>query len=167
MTGSGSPESPSTLALKFRLHELVLRYWREVDTNWGEAAPDFFTVDGTFESENMALRGRDEIRAFYAWRRDRGERVARHIVDNLLVALDGEDRATVSYMMTIYAGDGKPVLPVSSPNLVCDVTESFVRRDGEWLVSRKAFRTLFKGDVPATVMPAEALAATRNDAAIR
>lgn len=146
--------------LKAYLHDLVLRYWREVDERWGAEAHNFFTPDGVFVSETTRLVGRDEIKAFYDWRRGRGDRVARHIVNNALVSIDG-DRATVSYLMTIYAADGVPVLPVAAPNLISDVTETIVRVDGAWLIAEKRFSTLFRGQVPATVMPADVLAAAR------
>jgi hypothetical protein len=151
----------SELARKAEIHELVLRYWREVDERWGAEAHNFFTPDGVFASESNRLVGRGEIKAFYDWRRGRGERVARHIVNNALVSLDGADRATVSYIMTIFAADGVPVLPVRSPNLISDVSERLVRVDGVWMIEEKAFSTLFKGEVAATVMPADVLAATR------
>lgn len=149
------------LALSNDIHDLVLRYWHDVDTRWGASAHGFFTEDGVFESENMRLAGRDEIRAFYDWRRSRGERVARHLVTNARVTIDDGDHAGIGYIMTIYAADGAPVLPVAAPNLISDVTETLVRRDGGWLIERKAFRTLFKGEVPVTAMPAEVLAAAR------
>lgn len=146
--------------LKADLHDLVLRYWREVDERWGARAHEFFTPDGVFVSETTRLVGRNEIKAFYDWRRGRGDRVARHIVNNALVSVDG-DRATVGYLMTIYAADGVPVLPVTAPNLISDVTETLVRVDGAWLIAEKKFSTLFKGEVPATVMPEGVLAAVR------
>jgi hypothetical protein len=154
------------LVTKFEIHDLVLRYWHDVDTRWGADAHDFFTEDGVFVSERTRLAGRAEIKSFYDWRRGRGERVARHIVNNARVTVEGEDRAVISYLMTIYAADGVPVLPVTSPNLISDVTETMVRSDGAWLIEEKRFTTLFMGDVPATVMPAEILAATRAGAKV-
>ena len=161
---ANAPPDCRMLALKHEIHDLVLRYWDDVDTRWGADAHNFFTEDGVFVSERTRLAGRAEIRSFYDWRRGRGDRVARHIVNNARVAIEEENRARISYLMTIHAADGVPVLPVTSPNLIADVTETLVRRDGAWLIEEKAFRTLFKGDVPVTAMPADVLAAARAGA---
>lgn len=156
------PPAPGELQQKSRVLELVLDYWRDVDTNWGSGAHLLFTEDGVFESERMRLAGRAEIKAFYDWRRGRGERVARHLVANPRVHMTGADRATIGYIMTIYAMDGVPVLPVSAPNLICDVTETMVWEDQRWWIAHKHFNTLFKGEVAATVMPPEILAVVRT-----
>lgn len=155
-------DEPATLALKSHLIERVMRYWDEVDTRWGDDAHNYFVEDGLFQSENISLRGRDEIKAFYGWRRGRGERVSRHLVANAYVTIEAADRATVHYVMVLYAVDGVPVLPVSSPNVISDVKETFVRRGDIWLIEKKLFNGLFKGDVPATVMPKDVLEAHRK-----
>jgi len=145
------------LLVKAELLEQVISYWDEVDSRWGETAHDRFIEDGTFESENSFLQGRDEIKSFYDWRKSRGDRVARHIVNNARVGLSGPDLGEVRYLMTIYAVDGVPVLPVHAPNLIADVTDTFIRRNGRWLLASKVFKTLFKGDIPATIMPKDVL----------
>jgi hypothetical protein len=147
------------LLITAAVQRLVVKYWNDVDTNWGAEAHLTFTQNGVFDGESMPLEGREQIKGFYDWRKRRGERIARHIVNNFWVDIQGQ-RAVAHYVMSIYAADGVPVLPSAPPILISDVTESCVRQaDGSWLIERKRFRTLFKSDVPATTMPARELAA--------
>ncbi|EUC00920.1 hypothetical protein PMI07_004206 [Rhizobium sp. CF080] len=143
------------LALKADILALVTEYWNDVDTNWGARAHTMFTEDGVFGSGESAYTGRQQIKAFYDWRVSRGDRVARHLVNNPIVTIDGPDRATIRYIMTIYAVDGVPVLSVRAPNSISDVVEVLVRDpQGNWKIRSKTFTALFKGEEPTTTMPA-------------
>uniref|UniRef100_UPI003100D77D nuclear transport factor 2 family protein n=1 Tax=Neorhizobium sp. EC2-8 TaxID=3129230 RepID=UPI003100D77D len=142
------------MTAKADILSLVTGYWNEVDTNWGACAHMMFTEDGVFGSGPSAFVGRAQIKAFYDWRRSRGDRVARHLINNPMVSLDGPERATVKYIMTIYAVDGVPVLHVNAPNSISEVIEVVVRdaEDG-WKIRSKTFNHLFKGEEPTTTMP--------------
>lgn len=143
------------LALKADILALVTEYWNDVDTNWGARAHTMFTEDGVFGSGESAYTGRQQIKAFYDWRVSRGDRVARHLINNPIVTIDGPDRATIRYIMTIYAVDGVPVLSVRAPNSISDVVEVLVRDpQGNWKIRSKTFTALFKGEAPTTTMPA-------------
>ena len=145
------------LAQKFELIELVHAYWNNVDAKWGAEAHTMFTEDGVFQSDSSLHTGREEVKGFYDWRRGRGERVARHLVSNPLVTIEGPDRATVRYTMTIYAVDGVPILSVKAPNSISEVTDLYQRNAaGEWKIQHKTLRGLFRGEEPATIMPARA-----------
>ncbi|MGZ9811640.1 nuclear transport factor 2 family protein [Pseudoroseicyclus sp. H15] len=139
-------------ASKAAIAERVLDYWHDVDTNWGATAHEFFAEDGVFAGRTEMV-GRREIKGFYDWRVSRGARVVRHIVTNLRVTPTGPETATARYIMTIWARDGEGVQEVSEPNAISQVTESFVRQAGQWMVKRKEFELLMKGSVPTTAMP--------------
>ncbi|WP_117192062.1 nuclear transport factor 2 family protein [Rhizobium terrae] len=142
------------LTAKAEILSLVTEYWNEVDTNWGTHAHMMFTEDGVFGSGPSAFVGREQIKAFYDWRRGRGDRVARHLVNNPMILIEGADRATIKYIMTIYAIDGLPVLPVSAPNSISEVVEVLARDGtGGWKIRSKTFTHLFKGEEPTTTMP--------------
>lgn len=144
------------LAVKADILSLVTEYWDDVDTNWGARAHTLFTEDGVFGSGDTAYAGRQQIKAFYDWRVSRGARVARHLVNNPIVTIEGPDRATIKYIMTIYAVDGTPVLSVNGPNSISEVVEVLVRDpQGNWKIRSKTFTALFKGQEPTTTMPAE------------
>ncbi|MGK6314109.1 nuclear transport factor 2 family protein [Neorhizobium sp. DT-125] len=143
------------LTAKAEILSLVTEYWNEVDTNWGAYAHMMFAEDGVFGSGPSAFVGREQIKAFYDWRRSRGERVARHLISNPMILIESAERATIKYIMTIYAVDGLPVLPVSAPNSISEVLEVFGRDEaGGWKIRSKTFTHLFKGEEPTTTMPA-------------
>lgn len=144
------------LTAKAEILSLVTEYWKDVDTNLGAGAHMMFTEDGVFGSGPSAFVGRGQIKAFYDWRRSRGERVARHLINNPIVSIESRDRAAIRYIMTIYAVDGLPVLPINGPNSISDVLEVVVRDwpDG-WKIQSKVFTHLFKGQEPTTTMPAD------------
>lgn len=143
------------LALKADILSLVTEYWNDVDTNWGARAHMMFTEDGVFGSGESAYTGRQQIKTFYDWRVSRGDRVARHLINNPIITIESPDRATIRYIMTIYAVDGVPVLPVRAPNSISDVVEVLVRDpQGNWKIQSKTFTALFKGEEPTTTMPA-------------
>ncbi|MFB9948001.1 nuclear transport factor 2 family protein [Rhizobium puerariae] len=143
------------LTVRAEVLSFVTEYWNEVDTNWGAHAHMMFAEDGVFGSGPSAFVGREQIKAFYGWRRSRGDRVARHLINNPMISIESADRATIRYIMTIYAVDGLPVLPVSAPNSISEVYEVLVRdAEGRWKIRSKTFTQLFKGEEPTTTMPA-------------
>lgn len=142
------------LAVKSDILSLVTEYWNDVDTNWGARAHMLFTEDGVFGSGATAYIGRQQIKAFYDWRVSRGDRVARHLINNPMITIESPDRATIRYIMTIYAVDGVPVLSVSGPNSISEVVEVLVRdAQGGWKIRSKTFTALFRGEEPTTTMP--------------
>ncbi len=156
--------SPEALQIRAELVDLVQDYWLDVDCNTGAGAHLTYTQDGMFQSENTTLTGPDQIRAFYDWRRARGARLARHLVSNPRVEIGAPDRATVRYVMSIYAGDGVPVLPVTGPALISDMTDHYRREaDGRWLCAHRGFVHLFRGSVPVTTIPAELVEKLRRE----
>src|SRR5205823_14576251 len=65
------------------IYTLSLR--RSSDLNAGDAAHEFYTNDGLFAVGDNQFRGRDKIRAFYAWRRQHGHMTTRHLINNFQV----------------------------------------------------------------------------------
>ena len=86
-----------------RLHAIALLrqnaidYWYRVDHEGGAGVSEMFVEDGVFHAgPGEPLVGRAAIEAFYAWRRERGERTSRHIITNFHAAFDGERFAEVA-----------------------------------------------------------------------
>ena len=140
------------------LEEKVIAYWHEVDFNWGLDAAAHYTADGVFVSPNARYEGRAEIAEFYAWRKDRGDRVNVHLVGNFFVRALTDDRAEVSWICTLFANDGNAPQPSAPPIAISRVEDVFVLQDGVWLCQKRAWHTLFKGDVKTTAMSAAEMA---------
>lgn len=140
------------LALTQELHALVIDYWHDVDTNWGQNAPEYYTPGGKFVGPEATYEGRDKIAAFYKWRKDRGDRTVIHVVDNFQAMFDGSDtRAICHWFLLLYASDGKPVLPSKPPIQIAYMTDKMVKDPVEgWQVEYRRFDNWFLGDTPTT-----------------
>jgi hypothetical protein len=133
------------------LERLNVAFWRDVDSNWGRTAHEFFTEDGVYTTSQKSRRGRDAIRAFYGDRQERGDRVARHLIHNFHVTVHDADHATAEWTMCLYAADGVAPLASEPPILIGAVRDECVRGpDGRWLYASRTTTPLFKGSRPTT-----------------
>jgi hypothetical protein len=143
--------TPDELRIRQELEVLNIAFWRDVDSNWGRNAHGFFTEDGVYTTSHKARKGHAEIRAFYADRQSRGERVARHLISNFHVTVHDADHATCEWTMCLYADDGVAPLMSEPPILIGAVTDECVRgADGTWRYAARTTRALFKGSRPTT-----------------
>jgi len=139
------------LRIRQELEVLNIAFWRDVDSNWGRAAHEFFTEDGVYTTSHKARKGHDAIRGFYAERQSRGDRVARHLIHNFHVTVHDADRATCEWTMCLYAEDGTPPLMSEPPILIGAVTDECVRgADGKWRYAARTTKPLFKGSRPTS-----------------
>ena len=132
------------------LHDKLMRYWHDVDFNWGRNAGGYYTEDAVFEGPGFAYKGRVEIEEFYAFRRDRGPRVVLHAVVNFTCGFEGDTRANAAWVCMLYAHDGEAPQPTAPPINVSLVRDAYVREGGEWLVQRRSWSALFEGGAPVT-----------------
>ena len=134
-----------------QIHQMEVEYWNEVELNGGCNSTDFFVEGGTFAIDDKVMNGKEEIAAFYRWRRSLGPRVTRHLISNMHIAADYENRATFKYVMQLFAGNGEPVLKSEPASLIADVTDECVKVEGRWYIESRKFKSLFAGSTPATV----------------
>lgn len=139
------------LRIRQELEVLNIAFWREVDSNWGRQAHEFFTEDGVYTTSHRPRVGRDAIRAFYADRESRGPRVARHLISNFHVIVRDADHATCEWTMCLYADDGEAPLLSEPAILIGAVTDQCVRgADGRWRYAARTTKALFKGSKPTS-----------------
>jgi hypothetical protein len=138
------------LGLRHELESLAIDYWHEVDVNDGRRAADYYTPDAVFQTSVRAYQGIEEIRAFYRRRQSRSARVSVHVMSNFRIDPQSEIRVLSSYVISLYAADGTPVLP-SKPAIVLGFAdEALVQQpDGGWLCESRRIRTMFRGDTPS------------------
>lgn len=134
------------------IEDLLIDYWFDVDTNWGRNAHEFYTEDGEFSTSINTRVGREAIKKFYAGREGRGERVARHLINNHKITIHDRNRVSSVWILSLFAADGVPVLPSKPAIMVADVYDEVVRcDDGRWRYSSRTIRGLFKDfDNPTT-----------------
>lgn len=144
-------------AISRHLEEMVIAYWHDVDFKWGEGAAAHYTPDAVFVSPNARYEGRAQIAEFYAWRKDRGDRVNVHLVSNFHLHTLDEDRAAVHWVCTLFAEDGAAPQPSAPPIAISRVEDLFLRQpDGAWLCHERLWHTLFRGGTRTTALsPAE------------
>ncbi|WP_219218667.1 nuclear transport factor 2 family protein [Variovorax boronicumulans] len=139
------------LALRQTLEALAIDYWYEVDFNWGQEAPAYYTEDAVFTTSQKSRTGRAAIADFYSARQARGARTSLHLVQNFRAVPTAADRADCNYLMSLFAADGEGVLPSKPAIMVADVRETLVRQaDGRWLCALRTLRPLFRDDTPTT-----------------
>jgi len=148
-----TPEEEQAIAQ--RLQHLEAAYWYDVDTNAGAGAHEFYAEDGVFDMglESKPHRGRAAVQQFYAWRRSRGARTARHVVTNFQVRVKSPSEATLLCIMSLFAADGEPILPSLPAIMIADVIAAYTQGEGgAWLVRSRTLKPVFMGGAAPTIM---------------
>jgi hypothetical protein len=144
------------------LNQKLIRYWHDVDFNWGRNAGAYYCEHAVFEGPGFSYDGRAEIEQFYAYRRDRGPRVVLHAVTNFNGTLESDARATAAWVCLLYAHDGEAPQPSAPPINISLVRDVYVREREEWLVERRSWSTLFEGGAPVTKLARDELERRRH-----
>jgi SnoaL-like domain len=147
-------EDPDEAALWYALHRLETSYWYEVDFNAGTRAHEFYVEDGLFAVGDNQFRGHDKIRAFYAWRLQRGHTTTRHLLNNLQIARQDGPQVRLTGVLSLYRADGRPPFQGERPPmLVADLSADCVPGDdGVWRYQSHVLRPIFVGrDIPLSI----------------
>jgi len=128
---------------------LVYDYARFVDTGEASRIADLFTEDGVWTGANgHSMNGRAELLASFSARQALTRRLSRHVMTNVVVDLQSEDRATgIAYLIN-YRHDSSNEVPerpgpARNPKFVGDYHLEFRRVDGEWRIATLRFDLLF------------------------
>jgi hypothetical protein len=126
-----------------------------VDHQDGVGVPELFVEGGRYHivsgAGTLELDGRSRIAAFYEARRKRGHRTSRHLFSNMhLTSLD-MDRATGIINLQLFAADDVATSS-TSPVLVSDYSDEYVRVNGRWLFGSRVVRVVF-GSIPDLASP--------------
>jgi hypothetical protein len=103
--------------LAFEISNFITRLWEEIEQQEGSRAAEYFAADGVFDSKMVCFRGQQEIRDWFAWRRDK-VRTARHLLTNFhfdFSKWESDQEIEVRAVMTHYGEYGKGVLPIGDP----------------------------------------------------
>lgn len=121
---------------KSAIAELITRYANLLDASDWDAVAALYTEDGRMNRPTAPddfIAGRSAILASF---KARPPRTTRHIIANVLVALEGEARATATSQILLYTGDGAnpgdpPLLSTAVP-LVGSYRDRLVRTELGW-----------------------------------
>jgi hypothetical protein len=138
----------ASTSLWHELYLLEIRHWRDVNLNEARRAHEFYVEDGLFAVGDTRHQGREAIRNFYSWRRSRGARVSRHIVENFFVEEDSNDvSAVASGVICLFAADGVGVLESRPPTMIADLRSDCMRgSDGLWRYTSHVLKPIFRGE---------------------
>ena len=133
------------------IEDLSINYWNDVDTNWGKTAHEYYTEDGSYTTSLKTRTGRIAIKDFYDSRENRGDRVARHFINNHKITIHDRNRVSAVWILSLFAADGKPVLPSRPAIMIADVHDEILRgKDGRWLYKSRTIKALFRDETPTT-----------------
>jgi hypothetical protein len=139
------------LRLWHALYQLEVKYWYDVDCNGGSLVHDFYCDDGLLSVGGKEFKSPHTIKAFYEWRRRRGE-TARHVISNFRVNTQNERRATAFGVITTYRARGikVPLDGGNVPALISDLTSDYMLGpDDTWRYFSHIVRPVFIGpDTP-------------------
>jgi hypothetical protein len=142
------------LALWYALNRLIINYWADVDDDGGASAHDFYLPDALYVVGENRFEGEENIRAFYARRRERGNATTRHLISNLRAFSDGAHHARMIGVMSLFQGEGRPPINEASPlAMIADFEARFVQIDGHsWRFQSHVLTPIFVGrDRPFSV----------------
>jgi hypothetical protein len=145
----------NAFALWGALNQLMADYWADVDENGGREAHEFYVPDAVYVTGNNRFEGREKIAAFYE-RRRHSAIMTRHLLCNLRVYGDNDDRARVAGLMSLYRADGKsPFQGARPPSMIADFEAGCVRGDDDrrWRFQSHVLRPfIVSNDMPASIM---------------
>lgn len=130
---------------KLACRELIEQSVRHVDDGDAEAFSRLFTEDAVLVRPSGAvLHGREAIRLSYAARP--ADRITRHLVTNVVVAVEEQDRARARSSVLLWTGSvGTPATafgrPADARQLVGEFDDQLLRMpDGAWRLQRREAR---------------------------
>ena len=112
--------------------DLATRFYHNLDRNAVEAVAAAFASDGVWVRQNGEARGRGAI--LDVLRSRPADTVTRHLLANVVVDLDGEEAARISYELSVFVRHGD-----AAPRLQSVLTgeDHTAFSAGHWLFTRK------------------------------
>ena len=156
-------------SIAYALEHCFSQMWEEVEFNMGRNIAVFYTDDALLRiGSGMELRGIREIEAFYAYRRDLGGRVSRHLATNYRFDFSTyiqNGRVRVLTIVTHYGDSGPQPLQSALPLGIYDSELIFERQsDSSWRIARYLGGLFFlNADNPYWSLPKHMNPMTRSD----
>jgi hypothetical protein len=135
---------------------LILDFVHKLDLGDPGDVADLFTDAGFWEwaEGERRIEGRDALRSYVSGRP--ADRLSRRICTNVLVTVTSESTATATTYFTTYRVDGHVggYVPPRAPTQVGHYEDTFLKVEGDWLLSSRSLYLAFAG--PTERLEAEA-----------
>jgi uncharacterized protein (TIGR02246 family) len=142
-------EDVARLLAERACERLMYDYARFVDSGEASRIADLFTDDGVWTGANgHSMNGRAELVSAFSGRQALTRRLSRHVMTNVAVDIESEDRATgIAYLIN-YRHDSQNAVaerpgPARNPKFVGDYHLEFRRVDSQWRIATLRFDLLF------------------------
>jgi hypothetical protein len=145
---TGEPsELPSKVALEHACARVILALARFTDNGDYAAALALFCDDATMDRDGEVFSGITALRQAYAQRP--ANRITRHVVSNIVVQLDGTDRARATSYVTVYRHVVDPDHPEppyrkAGADVLGQYQDALVHTATGWRLASRTTRTIFQ-----------------------
>jgi len=147
------------------IQQVVADWGYELDFNMsdndGRDVVNYFTEDCVVDMGQVTYKGHEAMKKFYTDRNVRvrtqqkdGIRTQRHGASQVRVVLKGKDRATATFLIINFSGDGPapqidPAGSPTTPTIVSDVVFEMRKDKGQpWRIEKFTSRPIFIGNDP-------------------
>ena len=125
------------------LEALVVEHAWLIDHGMADQTPELFTEDGRMLGLGEPIVGRTALADWGRARAAMTKRTSRHVLTNLRLAFESEDRVRGTVLLTLYRCDHELVRP-ATPLLVGDFEDTFqLCSDGRWRFQERRFISVF------------------------
>ncbi len=133
-------------AIEWECQQILTRFCLYSDTRQYDKLVNLFTPNGVWHRLGEALAGHEMLRTALEARPLQA--LSRHVISNVLVTvIDADHAESISYKSIYRNEEGefleKPV-PLNGPKWISVYTDSFLRTDEGWRITRKEGTTLFE-----------------------
>ena len=131
--------------LTLRCKDAIVRFFAALDAGRMDELANAFASDGLWHRQGVELRGPAAVASALATRP--AGRVTAHLVQNLIVDLEDEERARARYLVLTYrhdAPDGATgPAPMVTPYSIAAYEDRLTRSGDTWLVQERRSRPMF------------------------
>jgi hypothetical protein len=125
--------------------ELLYRSFWLIDNGRASEVAGFFTPDGSLTfgpgAPKPGTLSGEQIGQMMTAREAQKQVTSRHVLSNVLIAPQGNDRVELRALMTLFRTESDQL--VSDVASVADVVDTLVRSGGEWKIEARLIQPIF------------------------
>lgn len=145
--------SSAELSDRVAIEDVLATYLYRLDHGQTDHLAELFADDGVMDVENVGpVKGHAAIADYYSKRSK--TRITRHVMTNLYVDFDDADHAHTTHTLIYFMGEGAGPFP-AAPGGVADYANSFMRKNGKWLIVYRRPTPIFGFRPAAPATPAK------------
>lgn len=129
-----------------QLADLNAEYWLRVDRPAQGSVAELYNKTGQMVFGDFKASGRREIQEFFTARNSRvPPRVTRHVSTNIRIRSEGDGKARIHSIVSVYAGIGDLPIVGCMPVTILDFEDVCDNTSAGWLYSQRCGKAIFIG----------------------